>query len=213
MRAANIDRLSAGRTFQGSGRTIEYRPEELPTTQAQRTGMDLLKAPTDNLYKFIALSGMATFALMCVLIHRHTELAISRLLDQGSALLSTGAELETIQMKLKAVAERPATLAQPSDAELYKSLDDAEVGRLFASLAKAEALQDQFNTYNDFYPLFLELYMTVAVLGLSIAALGFYLWYRHLQRHLDLKLAHEVSKLRQAPSKPNRGFWHGYRKE
>src|SRR5687768_3043243 len=139
--------------------------------------MDLLKAPTDNLYKFIALSGMATFALMCVLIHRHVELEISRLVEHGSALIHQSADLEGIKLKL---ASQGIDVSDPSPQQSvrdqYKIVGDEEVIRIIATIAKAESLLREFETRDAFFPLVLRLYQSIAVLALIVALFGFWLW-------------------------------------
>ena len=156
--------------------------------------MDFVKTPTDNLYKFIALFGLAIFGLMCVLVHRHIDQSMNKALElekelnsQHAALLGIVAEVEKANPDIdvnKLTDSEFSNLVAPSKYQTLIELERQAETNMVVGEAIIKWLKPVLMTY-----------VIIAVIGVFIAIAGFILWYKKLQKHIDKKLEHESQAL------------------
>jgi fucose permease len=138
--------------------------------------MNGVNLPTDNLYKFIALAGLAIMIFSGYFIVTRLEqgTALRNQLDRESALIDVQEnqiELALEQLKLKIGVEAKALQSARNEIQRRK----AQLGK------DAEAATRYLK-----FSLFLFEYLFIAVyVGIGIAIFGFGLWYWKLQRHMD----------------------------
>jgi hypothetical protein len=142
--------------------------------------MTLPLFPTDNLYKFLALSGLALLVFSVVYsTTRMTELRIRQ--------AETRSQLKILTLEIKVIEKEldQAKQVQPSSTEQLAILSNRGL--------QGQIKTAQISSYNEqtmvlveelgFFMLFLYIGM---FFGLTMAVVGFWLWYHKVQRPLDL---------------------------
>ena len=164
--------------------------------------MQVSTLPTDNLYKFVALSGVAIFLAS-------GYLAVTNQLRQGDAWrelhksdLRVVAQQDMVDRKLEHIDKRIIPYETPPDSGPLESVPEATVSALRQLLAEVEAdhvESGKLMVANRIERVDLKLldsrYETIfwlcvfgMVLGAAVAIGGFFLWYVRLQRPLDAQL-------------------------
>ncbi len=153
--------------------------------------MEFLTPPTDNVYKFFAIAGIA----VALFVPSFCYVQLNAVLDQEDKIEE---ELTAIRLEISFYKEDlDSTRNKNQTGE-----DQARILEAGRNLAKRNALQGQklqtihrLNSRNKYLPI-------VAVIGLVIGACmaisGFYLWYVRLQKFQD-----EITK-REAQGKSRR---------
>ena len=163
--------------------------------------------PTDNLYKFMAISGLVAAILAIVFYHgfvmntglkvqeASAEISIvSAVIDnlkRQSALFRKRMELSNGENLAELLQE--ATLLEDELLELqiqhHRSIQKHEESKLFANL---------------FYPLMIAV-LVISVGGISVSISGFQLWYSRLQRYQDGILRQRASQNAEEPHQTDTG--------
>ena len=154
--------------------------------------MELLKSPTDNLYKFVALSGVAVFALMLVLAHQtvsrtnEEHIRLTAKMDRHNWWFDiTDARLQKLEAGLDTFTEE----------KLYKELGDEKYNKLITDFSEMNADKERLKLLEWQMTVFPIIYAIIALVAVVVACGGFYLWYYRLQCFLDKKLEMEVANL------------------
>lgn len=161
--------------------------------------MDIVRGPTDNLYKFLAISGVALTCLGIVLMHNlhgswvraDEEAKLEAWYMHGVAQLEIDAALPSwIERDISdgKVEFRFTRTVQPEDAQdlqLYNEIKFEVLKRSLDAVLKTErvvAIEKTYYTWSG-------VYACLIVSGVAIALVGFWLWYQKLQKHLDAQVA------------------------
>lgn len=152
-----------------------------------------MQAPTDNLYKFLAISGLVAFLYFQYELQRRTDDISLRIYaaQEQSAVLK--AEAENTESVIARISARIEYLREIKDVEKTLEYMDAiaryqdEFLKRNVDLARAEVaiaiIQDLNRRMSDYYEK--ARYMSSAASGLF--GLGLWLWYRKTQRYLNEK--------------------------
>lgn len=160
---------------------------------------DQLRPPTDNLYKFLALAGLAA-AIVAGYIQTTTYI---RLLAYGSlqkdadmtaasystlsqaAISKIGAELQAKKIDAKAAQEHKDYVIKLTDSYVSKfTKEHDEAGDAYHKLY-AETKDQSW------------ILGIVGLMGLAIAVAGFVLWYFKLQKPLDEIMKYDLLERRE----------------
>lgn len=163
--------------------------------------MNLPNLPTDNLYKFIALSGLfmsAFFTSLLVYQEREmyrvqtdAELRFKTYLTKAQMLQSMSEIAKTAKLPTDSPdnLEIWKTMIQPMNEQIIKMGQEAmkefrEDSQVFVDTATNRAMMEAWN-----WPLRVGIDT-----GGAIAIVGFLLWYFRLQRHQDEIVRNEVAR-------------------
>jgi hypothetical protein len=148
--------------------------------------------PTDNLYKFTALSGVVIlgFSVFYPLSEMRT-LAISQ-----SDILSEQLSLnEDLKRTIKEINERkelvglvPIEKLQSDLNEMKKLLDKK---RQEANLLKLK--KERLTVSQRFLEIYLALSVIGTIVGLGLSCFGFFFWYKRVQIFQDMQIRREAS--------------------
>jgi hypothetical protein len=163
--------------------------------------LESLTPPTDNLYKFIAISGLA-IALFFGWSRVKIEMETWNLEKDGSSLLSTREEL------LKELfASGFHNLADEVEKGEIKNVDDTMARAeeiLSSSSPKIEANFQELveNTwkrgnYDREHSVEKSTFFCFALVGLGISVFGFWLWWIRIQKFTDELLQLQLAKARK----------------
>ncbi|MCG8016839.1 MAG: hypothetical protein JAY97_11535 [Candidatus Thiodiazotropha sp. 'RUGA'] len=162
--------------------------------------------PTDNLYKFIALSGLIVMLFSIYILETKTS-------DLEDKVYATEIEQAQLTIEIKALQKKTVELneivnntinehnecssqaidqmvVRYSDAEIKKMINDTEDATLQINLKVAEkkiTLKRQTQLINQLRDL-LFLGRIYIWFGFLVSIFGFTLWYYRVQRPLDTKL-------------------------
>lgn len=141
--------------------------------------MTLPNLPTDNLYKFLALSGLLlaviSFAYPMNLIYEARE----QLISQQTEFKVLKIELESIHAQLE-IADVRGSLVTGEGRELLEKhyKNDIALIKVNGQAAKIELLANEIESW--------KLWMAILVgLGVFFTVVGFILWYRVVQAPAD----------------------------
>jgi hypothetical protein len=142
--------------------------------------------PTDNLYKFLALSGLALFltsvSFPLALLNHNLEKA-----DQlAQELAGISADIDFLKEDV-AIAKAQGESAEEATQRFRKSRELRRESAVFGEKIKG---LHRLNAQTRWLPLLSALGATA---GLAIAVTGFWLWYHRLQRLLDMSVVEEGS--------------------
>jgi len=141
--------------------------------------MNLPNLPTDNLYKFVALSGLVIFLLSVIYPQTEVwdiEIEILRLSGEGKEIDYLLNEIEDdsdelVDIKLLTADEKKALVQNLVDLGL-KSI-------------KLETALDEINIRNErIGSLLIKMYVGIA-LGSAMMCFGFLSWYHRVQKYQD----------------------------
>jgi hypothetical protein len=138
--------------------------------------MNLPNLPTDNLYKFLALSGI-TLYIACLVLSVITSQDISdKRMKVSNELIELKKELNSIESSTK---------DEPTQTTQYKL--DIFKSRLDNKQSEVDSLATTFESIS-------QLLYSGYIVGLSSSFLGFILWYFKVQRYEDMILQAQVPK-------------------
>jgi hypothetical protein len=129
--------------------------------------------PTDNLYKFLAIAGVALIIFSFYMSHSRMDLMWQRQDEWMRTYTKTFSELRTKTNQLK-----------QNSGENAKALKD-EILKLRMAMINDDFTKWQFRETT--LDLFNEL-QVVLYLGCLLAAIGFTFWYTRVQKYLDAAL-------------------------
>lgn len=163
--------------------------------------MDMLKIPTDNLYKFLAVTGLVLF-LGCgylaylyqqnidkeLMLHevkiKNLDASISRLSKEASFPTSSS-EIVSLFDTINNSPEKAREIFKKKDQAL-QDLKDEELQKIFEDNLKPYIERE----IKDVQKLTSALWF-IAIAGGIVSIIGFLLWYLFVQRYMDIKLRHE----------------------
>jgi hypothetical protein len=171
--------------------------------------MNLTSLPTDNLYKFLALAGLAIiFFSLSVPVSQLLRIR-SRLFEFDIQSAKLKAEIEVVTGLITALEKKPNPTQ--ADVDLLREKNNELLIRSVVSKAEIEVVRRQTNDV-------LRLRAAIAagvLIGLTAATVGFSLWYTRLQAYQDAlarkqvsALANESLKLTKARRPPTRRINH-----
>ena len=155
-----------------------------------------MQAPTDNLYKFISISGLVCFIFFNFDMTKKTE-ALSSKVEvwrlENSVLTAQNKNLE------KDIDRFSVTLANAKkngvDSDYVKELDQtwesqhARLAEINITKAKLDLTADLIREGLEEVKRIYMLYRFLGSLSFGLFTLGLFLWYRKTQRYLDIKEA------------------------
>lgn len=139
-------------------------------------------APTDNLYKFLALFGLALIILSVVIVSLRT----SYINDRISAAQVNLATYKALKAKL---SEMPTTAASTQMERANRFQDEMEQTEMEFVRKKAEIESGKI-----LLDVGMRDCLVLFFVGLVVSIGGFLLWYYKLQRHHDALLATRVKR-------------------
>jgi septal ring factor EnvC (AmiA/AmiB activator) len=208
--------------FGGSSRPVNSSVRRNKRPLEVQTLMNLPNAPTDNLYKFLALTGLALFVLSIIfplsqfrdVIRRSTELDGERSLidvqldyiESDVAQLSKRRDLSEDELR---VLEKDfaSDCEQQNPSPNKRKLSCAEAQQLKDKVREVRVLNKRAETNAALLDnlkneaIFLALVSTVGMIGSIILAVkGFRLWHYRLQRYQDKIIAKEAADKESLPT-------------
>lgn len=154
----------------------------------------MVPTPTDSLYKFVALSGLAVVLISLYYpAEQVRELQIQQIDIEASV---ANIEYENLILKQKA-AFLEKQIDQADDDEVSRDLHEeryqAELA-LNQKLNTAKASTEKLKILRSDCELYVALSWARLLIGLAMSIIGFCLWYFRVQRHLDQKLRNEATR-------------------
>ncbi len=141
--------------------------------------------PTDNLYKFVAVSGLLLI-LTTIILYVIGHLEVRKQWTLGITVLQTRVNLA--DARLKQAIGPPSNLIQ-SEAEQWKESTATKISELLKSrLSRLENTGTEVNDYwtSIYKALFLgPLLLAGGIIGVLPMNIGFYLWFSRMQKHQD----------------------------
>ena len=155
--------------------------------------MNGLNLPTDNLYKFIALAGLALifFSLYFIFTRLEQGTALRNQLEIDSA--SINAESERIEFEWEMLKQKVGRSVKALEGPEAKALANArdEINDRKRRIAATAQNATRFIKLN------MELVQPVEYaiyFGIGLSAVGFFLWWFKVQRHMDKALREQNTK-------------------
>ncbi len=173
--------------------------------------MDALKIPTDNLYKFIAITGLFLITLSVVLPQILLDKILTKHFEVETAHVQLARSMAASEIK-SAQAEAMIKISQlkidayknNSELDLYKfeellanqfELISSETDRLSGLAREIDSEKISHDYFIDILNRAkgqIKLYEMMSIAGLFLSVTGFILWYLKLQRHLDFLLEKKI---------------------
>lgn len=149
--------------------------------------MDILKPPTDNLYKFIAISGLLIFLASFIFPQILYK-------DYAMKFAEIEGDLRVMQKQLDTLNSIMET--EPDD-PLQKKENDIEINRRVIELDRglAEVVRKrEFRVALSDYARRWQLFGYIGMsFGLVMMSGGFYFWYSRLQKYEDKRMKRKAS--------------------
>lgn len=133
-----------------------------------------LPIPRSNMYKYLALSGVAIIIVTLVF-------SVAQIFAIDNQILDAEERIQIMEARLEAGKKTDG--AEPRS-ELDRKLDEI---RLDAAERKLEVLQDRSLELKEWATL-------LFTIGLAVAAYGFTRWYRKIQRPMELLAQHRAEQ-------------------
>jgi hypothetical protein len=178
------------------------------------SSIEPLKAPTDNLYKVVAISGLLLAVVTGYYMASLIQEVRTRMIDVQGDLAILDAKVRWLDQQADSHDRALAVLEQmrragktPSRALIEKS--EREADALAAASRESQDLQTRIrgararvHSYIELFQEYRRWFLAGTSLGMGISILGFMLWYWKLQRHQDRALARSASTLDQRKPSP-----------
>ena len=160
----------------------------------------MLRLPTDNLYKFVALSGvLLVLAGLAIITYDMIRLGadLNPYVAEARMRLSRTEAVNAyykraISLRKDGSANRATALVDSARA-LRDSLDQTE--RLYKG--RREEIDDQFALRRTF----VKVAFAIVGVGIGLAIWGFISWYTKLQKPLDEIVERQAAELRKPPQR------------
>lgn len=151
--------------------------------------MDFTTLPTDNLYKFLALTGVLIAALSVFVPYTLIGDAIREQTEIYGGQEIAQIELKYIEDELKEALEKnKGELPSEERLRLRKELRDAKI--------EGEKAITRFNHFSYLRQRALDIRRHALIgfwFGVALASTGFVLWYTRLQRYQDIILRKQTT--------------------
>jgi hypothetical protein len=161
-------------------------------------------APTDNLYKFMAIFGLAVVVASAILIgmkaHEFNDHISGSVVPQIELSILESRRKELLAAESEALHNRMQELphSQPATAPIAKALSEV-MTQLNDQIAAKKAEVDMESAKTSVGKKILDSaifdYSIGAGVGICFAGLGFYYWYHRLQKPQDELLKAQVAKI------------------
>ena len=152
--------------------------------------MDFTKLPTDNLYKFLAFTGILVAIISIAAAYGVIGDAVKEQME-----IYGGQEIVYIELKCKeAIDKGKGKLSSEERLRLLKNLRDIKI--------EGEKAGIRLNQFGQLRNRALEIknYTLISFwLGIALAIAGFLLWYNRLQSYLDTILRQQISGSNSIP--------------
>ncbi len=152
--------------------------------------MNLSVVPTDNLYKFMAVSGIVIALFSASALYNWTNEAHDRSSKNLLTVMLLKAEIDTYTEKRRRAietGERKAGTKQDHDIELRE--------KFVPQLIQMERAKEESDRELDRLYSVYVIGIIGVILGFFLSVLGFRLWYLRVQRYQDIEA---IEKWRQA---------------
>lgn len=136
--------------------------------------------PTDNLYKFMALSGVVMFIVAPIF---YVNFYISYKKIEYTAIDSLRVPHPEYYF-IKSKMEHGETVTK-SQKELVEKWDSFK--------KEGSSVKIEYNLYTRFSNVITFLSIVMGTIGLALSIVGFWLWYNRVQKPLDIILMNETS--------------------
>jgi len=154
--------------------------------------MDLISPPTDNMYKFICVSGLILIVFCLYMVQSNISTrdeAVQQIQEQQAV---TRLELEFLNSD---EAESDSTY-RVKHLEVPDEIKQEFIKRrreLKIKIAKQEVLVTNNSRMVEYLERDFKTYTSFAITGIVYTLLGLYLWYTRSQKYIDQKLKREAS--------------------
>lgn len=147
--------------------------------------MNIPNLPTDNLYKFMALSGLLILILSIAYpTYRTLELEQQRQMIRGEIKILEG----DVDLLLKIALANTKVRHKTTDPDFLQAVQHKNtLARIEARGMQLDLLESQIKQYK-------WLYWVGFFIGLLLTVWGFLLWYLRVQRFQDMLLKRQVSE-------------------
>jgi len=149
--------------------------------------MDILKPPTDNLYKFIAISGLLIFLASSIfpqIVYKDYAMKFAEI--EGDLRVMQN-QLDTLNRIMDTEPDDPLANKE-NDIEIKRRVIELDKG--LAEVLRKRELRVALSDYARRWQLFGYIGMS---LGLVMMGGGFYLWYSRLQKYEDKLMKRKAS--------------------
>lgn len=167
--------------------------------------------PTDNLYKFIALSGLFSFLFIMTLFGYTLHQVSSQIISSDRDLRNLDAEMTNVESNIHSLEQQIEIIDAKSKkyiniSEKKELIDELQIlidkkDRLSTQLKGVKTLQNDYIyknklivSYWDEVKSYKGLVVAILTSSLMWCIWGFTMWYLKLQRHLDKIIFNEASK-------------------
>jgi septal ring factor EnvC (AmiA/AmiB activator) len=161
--------------------------------------MDIPSVPTDNLYKFMALSGLAIVITCLYLFFSRADQLNERLYDVAERKSILEANIDAMNDEISKLNRSIAELKKAADsrdvlAQLTSRVEEGEkiksellhTRKELIDLTAAAEVADMIRSLQTKQAIAFMLFETI---GIVISGFGFMLWYTRVQKFLDVQLA------------------------
>lgn len=145
--------------------------------------MTLPSIPTDNLYKFLALSGLILAGFSGTFLPLQIHKTKLKVIEVEAEMQIIGQERESIGWEISRLKE--IEYPTPEQIAIIQDRHEENAKRLIL----AESARKQLEYLVRLYSLLSGLSGVGLVLGLIMATVGFTLWYTRVQRPLDKSMS------------------------
>jgi hypothetical protein len=156
--------------------------------------MEHFKPPTDNLYKFLALSGvlLVIFTLYLPFSMMNELRLMIDLLQPEASSLEAKVDFWNEDKEILEARQSIASDEEKEDLEQRKRILETRIAFANAKMEAINRLGKQMMVYEKYIKVF-------AVFGWCLVFLGFGLWYSKLQKFEDKKIKRETEKEIMSP--------------
>jgi len=147
--------------------------------------------PTDNLYKFMAISGLL-LVLTTIILYVTVRLEVRESWGNGIAVLKTRSDLGEVRL---GQAIGPPSKLTDLEAERWKKYIANKISELKSQLSRLEKTGTEVDDYwSSIYKAeFLGPFLLGGIFtGVLLMGSGFYLWYSRLQKYQDKIIARQA---------------------
>jgi hypothetical protein len=142
--------------------------------------MQIPNVPTDNLYKFISISGLVLIVTSFIAISISQREVADQIFTTHQEALSVGKAIQQLDDEMDALVSNPTPESYVRAKQILEETKPLEV-----ELAKLESMNDKSEYMHLASTEDLNFFKNQIYFGFFLTILGFIGWYYRLQRHLD----------------------------
>jgi hypothetical protein len=150
----------------------------------------MIKVPTDNLYKFMAVFGLVLIGLSIYVFVRFVDVQVVRNVDANSRITKLRIGDDIADMRLEE-AIRNAKVRESLGVKKSTGMNvKRDSSKIFYDKIMGEVQNDIeiMSYYDNLYGFYLTIVIVFSILGFVLMLTGFVLWYVKLQKYLDEKI-------------------------